>query len=121
MRARTENLGSDIHSSACLVRRNIFGVEGNSGFYSGDEQVGRYRRDRDNICRMLHPYSIAIRSEDLNIAGRITECLKAFVGLLTIVQSRGHAMDADIGISHELKRRPLASLYRVVRLNMPIY
>lgn len=70
---------------------------------------------------MLQASGISIGAENLD--RRVTgsaESFQALVGLLTVIEGRGHAMDADKRVGHELKGGPRASLFGVVGLNMAI-
>ena len=61
------------------------------------------RRDRDERRGMLHAFRIAVGAEDCDATvgvgrgGRVPEGLEAFVGVLSVVQTRGNAVDGDVG------------------------
>lgn len=84
--------------------RHKFGVESDSRLDCGDKEVDRDRRDRDELGRVLEPGRVAVRAEygDLVVA-REAEGFEAFVGLLAVVEGRGHAVEADVGVGDELE------------------
>ena len=50
-----------------------------------------------------------------------TERFDTFEGLLSIVDSRGHAVKADVRVCNETRRTPFSSLARVMRLDVPVH
>lgn len=120
LRARAVDLRSDVHGGPRLVGRDVPRVQRHGGLDSVEEQAGRHRRAGYELGRVLQPQSIAVGSEHLDLVGRRAEGLQPLVGLLAVVEGRGHAMDADIGVGHELERGPLARRFGVVGLDMSI-
>ena len=80
----------------------------------------RYRRDRDESGRVGHSFCIGHGAEDGYLIIWGSECFDTFKSLLSVVQSRGHAMDAEVGIFDELGVAPSASLSVVVGFDMAI-
>lgn len=125
-RAQTElsagavDLGADVHGGARLVGRDVLGIEGDGSLYGVEEQVSRDGRAADEGGRVLHADGVAVGAEDLNVAGGGAECLETLIGLLAVVQGRGHAVDADEGVRDELGSSPFPRLDRVVALDVAI-
>lgn len=82
------------------------------------ENILRYGWDADGLRGACHSESILSRAEDLNPVVLGSESLHAFVGLLTIIQGGGHAMDAKVRVSDELRCGPFSTLDTIMRLDM---
>ena len=70
---------------------------------------------------MGHAGCILGRAEYGNAVVGGSERLDAFVGLLTVVEARSHAMDTEIWVADELGRTPLICLEAVVGFDVTIY
>lgn len=70
---------------------------------------------------MLHAQGVTIGAEDLDggVAGG-PEGFETLVGLLAVVEGRGHAMDADEGVADEFGGRPLTSFLGPVGFDVAV-
>lgn len=121
LRTRPVDLRAHVHGRARLVRRHELGVEPHGGAARGDEHVlgdGGHGGDGGGV---LHAGGVAVRAEDLEagVAGG-AEGLEPLVGLLAVVEGRGHAVDADVGVGDELEGGPLACLLGPVGLDVAV-
>ena len=80
----------------------------------------RYRRDRDKSGRVGHSFCIGRGAEDGDLIICCSKCFDTFKSLLGVVQSRCHAMDAEVGVLDELGFVPFAGLSVVVGFYMAI-
>lgn len=119
--ARPVDLWADVHGGTGLVRRDELGVEGDGGLNGVNEQVLGHGRTRDELGGALHAGGIAVGTKDGDLVIGSAEGLQPLVGLLTVIQSRGHAVDADVGVRNKLEGRPFARLDRVVRLDVTVH
>ncbi len=78
------------------------------------------RRDGDEARRMRQACGIAVRSEDGDLVVRGPERFHALIRLLAIVESWGHAMEAQERVCDVFRLRPDAGLDAVVGFDMPI-
>lgn len=102
-------LGADVHGGARLVGRDVAGVEGDGGLDGLEEEGLGDAGHGDDVGRVLEADGVLVRAEDVDgvVAGG-AEGLEALVGLLAVVEGRGHAVDAHEGVRDELEGRPLA-------------
>lgn len=112
LRAGPVHLRAHVHGGARVVRRDPLRVEGHGGPARVDKHVRGDGRHRHEGCAVLHPGGVAVRSEDLDggVAGG-PEGLEALVGLLPVVEGRGHAVDADVWVCNELEGGPFTCLF----------
>lgn len=121
LRAGAVDLRAHVHGGTGVVRREPLGVEGDGGAAGVDEQLLGHGRNRDELGAVLHADGVAVGAEDLD--GGVTrgaEGLEPLVGLLAVVEGRGHAVYADVRVGDELERGPLAGLVRVVGLDVAV-
>lgn len=104
------DLGPDVHGGARLVRGHVLSIEGDGGLDSIDEEVVGDGRAGDELSRVLHAGGVAVRTEDLDVARGGAEGLEALIGCLAVVEGRGHSVDPDEGVRHELEGRPFPGL-----------
>lgn len=70
---------------------------------------------------MCEPSGVFGRAEDCDgVVGR-AERLHAFVGLLTVVETGGHAVDGEVGGGYEGWFCPFAGVDRVVGFDVAVY
>lgn len=70
---------------------------------------------------MLHALGILHRAEEVYLlVGGVAEGFHALVALLTVVEARSHAMDAQEGVFNEGWRAPLAGGFGVVGFNVAV-
>lgn len=102
-------LGADVHGGAGLVGRDEAGVEGDGGLDGVEEEGLGDARHGDDVGGVLEAQGVLVRAEDVDcgVTGR-AEGLEALVGLLAVVEGRGHAVDAHEGVRDELEGGPLA-------------
>lgn len=115
------NLRAHVHGRTSVVRRYPFCIKRHSSAAGVYEHVDRHRRDRYELGAVLHTNCISVGAKDLDrlIAGG-AECFEPLIGLLAVVEGGGHAMDADERVGNEFERRPLASLVRIMGLDVAI-
>jgi len=85
-----------------------------------EEELLWDRRYRNEAGGMNQPFCVLIRAEDGDPVIWSPESLNALKGLLCVVQSRCHAVEAYVRICHKLRLSPCAGLLAVVALNMTI-
>lgn len=90
------------------------GVQRYGSVYSFLEYVLRHRRNRYKGRGVLETGSIAVGTEYGDFVGGGSEGFEAFVGLLTVVEGGGHAVEAEVGVGDELGGRPLSSFGAVM-------
>ena len=103
------------------MRWHELGVQTDGQVYTGIEVFYRHCRDRDERGRVLHALSVLYRPEDVDglVVGR-AESFKTLIALLTVVETRSHAMDAKEWVFHKLRWGPFPTRERVVRLDVAI-
>ena len=115
------DLRAHVHGGAGLVGRYVVGVEGDGGAHGIEEEVSGHGWAGYELGRVLHACGVLVGPEDLDLVRRCPERLQPLVGLLPVVQGRRHAVEPDVRVRHELKRRPLARRPGVVRLDVAIH
>lgn len=70
---------------------------------------------------MRHAGCILGGAEDGDAVIGSAERFDTLVGLLAVVEGRGHAMEAEVGICDKFWRRPLAGVDRVVGFDVAVY
>jgi len=78
------------------------------------------RRDGYERCRVLQTGGVAVRPEDGDFVIGGSEGFEAFVGLLTVVEGRGHAVETEVGVCDEFWRGPLFSFDAVVGFDVAV-
>lgn len=67
-----------------------------------DEEAFWWWWDGDEFAGVLETFCVLGGTEDLDLVVRSSECLKTFVGLLTVVEGWSHAVDSEVWIGDEL-------------------
>jgi hypothetical protein len=98
--------------------RYIRGVHAHSKLAALEEMIGRNIRDGDVRRGVLHALGILLGPEDVDLTVWCAESLETFVALLAVVQSWGHAVDAEKRVLDEDGGRPFACLDGVVRFDV---
>lgn len=74
------------------MRRYVCSIQGDSSVYTFEEEGLGNRRDGDEGCGVREALGVVFGSENGYGVGRGAECFHAFIGLLTVVESRCHAV-----------------------------
>lgn len=99
----------DVHRGACGVGWDELGVQRDGQVHASREVRLRHGGNADEGRAVLHALRVLVGPEDLDffVRGR-SEGFEPFVALLAVVEARGHAVDAEIGVFDELGGAPLA-------------
>jgi hypothetical protein len=103
------------------MRRHVLRVQTHGEVYGLLEQLNGDFRHTDERSRVLHALGVLLGSEDTN--GLVIGAPRGFqtlIALHSIIQARGHAMQAKEGIFDESWRCPLPSLDRIGGFDMAI-
>ena len=114
LRRASKQQRANVHSGSCSSRRHKLCIQCHGSFYAGLEVLDGDFGHADKGGRVLHAACIHARTEDGD--GRVvggTEGFETLVALLAVVETGGHAVDAQVGRGDEFGGGPLACLFRV--------
>lgn len=101
------------------MRGHKLGVPRNGHMDRLQEQLDGGLGHGHKAGRLLHTLRVHVGAE--NVDGLVVgaaDGFEAFVALLAVVQAGGHAMNAEVGVFHKLRGRPLAGFGGVVGFDM---
>lgn len=113
--------GPDVHARAGPVGWHEGGVQRDGEVHGFLEQLDGNFGHADVGSGMLHSLGVFLRAENANrlVVGS-ARCFESFVALHPVVESWGHAVEAEEGVGHEFGRCPLACLDRVAGFDVPV-
>ena len=91
------------------MRGNPFCIPGDGEFYAFQEVLLGDGRDGDVAGGDGEAVGVVFWTEEQDIAVWVTVGFQAFVGLLAVVESRGEAVDLEVGVFDEGGLAPFSS------------
>ena len=112
---------ANVERGTGFMGRYEAGVESDSCAAGLEEELDGDLGHGSYIGRVLETGGIAVRSEDgdAGIVGS-AEGLESLVGLLAVVESWGHAVDAHEGVGDEAEGRPLSGCFGVCSFDVAV-